>query len=371
MKPLFFPDYHQSILNVSNSILRHYGAKHDYPSLTEVDQVLKHNRRNVVLILIDAMGEAILNRYQSVAPNLIRDRVRTISSVFPPTTVAATTSVLTGLPPIRTGWLGWMQYVKEEKRNVVFYTNKDYYDEEHQLTYPVGLTIAPYTTLYEKIVAQSPDVKTKEIFPAFREPEHSTFAKECQTITLACQEPGRHFIYCYWDQLDTLLHETGPDSERVEAMMKELDQTYQTLIESLHEDTLTIVIADHGQVAVEPIELRNYPDIWELMLHEPSIESRATAFFIKPGCHQKFEEVFHQHFRHQYVLYPTEAVREMELFGEGPAHPRIADFLGDYLAVAIDHYYFKLHDRGFVMKGQHAGLLAEESLVPLIIHLKK
>ncbi|MDY0373465.1 MAG: alkaline phosphatase family protein [Candidatus Izemoplasmatales bacterium] len=371
MEPLFFPNYRESILNVSNSILHHYRAKTTYPTLKEVDQVLTDNIRNVVLIVIDAMGEAILDRYSKSAPAFMSDHVRTISSVFPPTTVAATTSVLSGLPPIRTGWLGWMQYVKEEKRNVVFYTNQDYYDETHAFTYPVGATIVPYTTLYEQIEKASPDVLTKEIFPAFREANHTTFSSQCDTIVKTCKEPGRHFIYCYWDKLDTLCHETGPVSDKVERMMKELDQTYQTLIQALPEESVVVVIADHGQVAVEPIALRDYPDLWDLFLHEPSIESRATAFFIKPGCHEQFETTFNQYFRDRYILYPSRVVREIELFGEGPAHPRIDEFLGDYLAIAIDHSYFKLHDRGFVMKGQHAGLLAEESLVPLIIHSKR
>jgi hypothetical protein len=45
--------------------------------------------------------------------------------------------------------------------------------------------------------------------------------------------------------------------------------------------------------------------------------------------------------------------------------------LGDYIAIATDHYILSAQNTGFVMKGQHAGLLAEEMLVPLIIYSKK
>jgi predicted AlkP superfamily pyrophosphatase or phosphodiesterase len=264
-----------------------------------------------------------------------------------------------------------MQYVTEESRSVVFYTNKDYYDDTHTFDYPVGSRIVPTTTIYEQIVKASPFVKTHEIFPAFREPQHNTFQAQCETIRKLTQESGEHFIYCYWDQLDTLLHETGPDSDRVATMMSELNQAYQALCDSLDKDTVVVTIADHGQVQVEPINLREYDDLWSMFRHEPSIESRATAFFIRPEYKTVFAEKFNQYFRDKYLLYPIDVVRKIELFGNGDPHPRITEFLGDFLAIAVDHYYFKLHDRGFVMKGQHAGLLAEESLVPLILHTKK
>ena len=44
----------------------------------------------------------------------IKNRIKSITSVFPPTTTAATTSMLSGLNPNEHGWLGWDLYFKKE-----------------------------------------------------------------------------------------------------------------------------------------------------------------------------------------------------------------------------------------------------------------
>lgn len=371
MEPIFFPDYKNSILNVTNSILHHYGAKTFHPTLPLLDQVLTRNYRNVVLILVDALGESILKKHPESGKTLANDVQSVISSVFPPTTVAATTSVLTGLSPLETGWIGWSQYVKEEDKTVVFFTNKDYYNESYTFNYPVAERFVLVENIYSLIQKSSPDVKTLEIFPAFREPHHDTFQKECETIVRETNEPGRHFIYSYWDKLDTNLHEFGPDDPAIDPILSAIDSGYAYLKNHISADSVIIVIADHGQVAVTPLPIRDYPDLWETFVHAPSVESRATAFFIIPGQESKFESLFRQYFGKHYVLYKTDDVLSMNLLGYGNPHPKLKEFLGDYMGIAIDHHYFKLNSDSFVMKGQHAGLLAEETLVPLIIYEKK
>jgi len=372
MKPILFPDYKNSILNLSNSLLYYYGCQPLYPTLPLLDEQLKqHEYRNVALILIDALGDALLAKHPDVSRHLAEDKIGTITSVFPPTTVAATTSVLTGLPPLVTGWIGWMQYVREEDRNVVFFTNKDYYDDTTEFAYRVAEKIVPIEQIYSRIEKQNPDVATKEIFPAFREPEHDSFAKEVDTLLATLKEPGRHFAYVYWDKLDYTMHEFGPDADETKMALQLVDSGYKNLKDNLPDDTLVILIADHGQVGVLPIEIRDYEDLWDTFAKMPSLESRATAFFIKPERKVEFERLFLEYFRDKYVLYRTEDALAMDLFGYGTKHPKTEEFLGDYLALAIDSYYFKLNQSTFTMKGQHAGLLAEETLIPLIIHSKK
>lgn len=371
MKPILFPDYKNSVLNVANSILKYYGCPVMHPSLITIDERLNRKFRNVILILVDALGDAILDKHPQESSHLKHDKVSTITSVFPPTTVAATTSVLTGLPPITTGWLGWMQYVKEEDKNVVFFTNKDYYNESTEFSYQVANKYVPIKQIYEIIEEHNPDVLTKEIFPAFRDPEHDSFLKEMQSVVKTCKEPGKHFVYAYWDKLDYTMHEVGPDAQETKDVLKLIDGGYLYLKENLPDNSIVFVIADHGQVAVSPIEIREYKDLWDTFSVAPSIESRATAFFIKPDRKTEFESLFLEYFRDKYVLYKSEDVLKMNLFGFGKKHPKIDEFIGDYLGIAIDNYYFKLNSGPFTMKGQHAGLLAEETVVPLIIFEKK
>ncbi|MGE0003117.1 MAG: alkaline phosphatase family protein [Candidatus Izemoplasmatales bacterium] len=370
MYPIVFPNYQNSIMNVTASILRHYGVKTEIVGNPLLDQFLKKKHRNIVYILVDALGANMLDQHDILSVQLNKDRIGNITSVFPPTTVAATTSVLTGRPPIETGWLGWCQYVREVDKSVIFFLNKDYYSEK-SFDENLSDVVAPVTKIYELIEEAKPSVKTTEIFPAFREPRHDTFQKQCESIVALCDEPGEHFMYCYWDKLDTLMHEGGLSSPDVKAMLAEIDKAYKFLVDHVADDTLIVLLADHGQVDVCPIELRRYPDLWETFRHEPSVESRAAAFFIQEEKKEKFVELFNKYFRQYFILLPREEVLQMNLFGYGVKHPRLDEFLGDYMAIAIDHYYFKMSTDSFFMKGQHAGLLEGEMMVPLIVHSKK
>ena len=60
-----------------------------------------------------------------------------------------------------------------------------------------------------------------------------------------------------------------------------------------------------------------------------------------------------------------------QLFGPGPMHRKIDDFLGDFLACATGDTIIRYHGRfertRQVFHGHHAGLCAEEMLVPLIL----
>jgi len=300
MKSLFYPDYKNTILNVSNSLLKYYGCETFAPSLPLLDNILANKEfRNIALVLVDAMGESTLQNHSEQAKNIASDKVATISSVFPPTTVAATTSVLTGKPPISTGWIGWMQYVRDIDRNVVFFKNKDYYDESAKIDIPVANTYVPVTEIYDIFKAKNPDLTTKEIFPAFREPEHDTFAKQLETLNTEFEKPGRHFAYVYWDQLDSVMHEFGPDSQEAADTLDAVDKGYSAIKEKLPSDSIVIMIADHGQIAVKPIKLYEYEKIWSLLEKKPSIESRAVTFWVKEGKKDDFEREFLSNFRNE------------------------------------------------------------------------
>jgi len=371
MKPLVFPDYSHSILNVTQSILKHYQVPTSWDSIALLDTELAKQYRNVVLVLVDAMGSFILNRIPAETNYLLRDKRADITSVYPSTTVSATTAVLTGKAPVETGWLGWAQYFEEKEKSIVLFTNEDYYDETCVFAPDYCEQLLPIRRIYSLIAEASADVRTHEIFPAFRVPENNSFEKLLVAVKKAIDLPGRNFVYAYWDKLDTLLHEMGPSSAEATEMIQAINDTYEAFIRQLPEDTLVITIADHGQLDVEPIHLKHYPDLQETFGHNPSLESRCSAFFIKPGMEKIFEERFKSHFRATHILYQSAEFLKLGLFGPGTPHPRIEEFIGDYIAVSIDNSYFMFDEFALSFKGHHAGLTADEMIVPLIIHSPK
>ena len=124
------PNYNKSILSVSSSILKHYGIKSNYKSLNELDIILKKNYKNVIFLILDCLGENIINKNLTDKDILKNNVITTVTSVFPPTTAAATTAFHSGLSPYESGWIGWMPYYKEYDRMIELFLGTDFYTGE-------------------------------------------------------------------------------------------------------------------------------------------------------------------------------------------------------------------------------------------------
>ena len=126
---IVYPNYKDSIMNVSNSILKSYGISNKYPSIELLDKELAKGFNHIVYILLDGLGANLINNLLTKNDSLNKYMRKEITSVFPPTTVAATDAVLSGVPPIVNGHLGWIQYFDKEDVNLVVFQNRDQYDD--------------------------------------------------------------------------------------------------------------------------------------------------------------------------------------------------------------------------------------------------
>lgn len=105
-------DYINTIVNLSNSILKRFGAPLFHNSIKEIDQILEGHKK-ICVLLFDGLGTYIQNKHLSKSSIIRKNFFLKLSSTYPPTTVAATTGLLSGRFPIETGWLGWGVYIKE------------------------------------------------------------------------------------------------------------------------------------------------------------------------------------------------------------------------------------------------------------------
>ena len=98
---IVLPDYENSILNLINSILQYYHVETKYNGIDILDLKLEKKYKNIVLIILDGMGENILN---TISPNgfFKKHQERKITSVYPSTTTAAMTTYYSAKPPIET-----------------------------------------------------------------------------------------------------------------------------------------------------------------------------------------------------------------------------------------------------------------------------
>jgi predicted AlkP superfamily pyrophosphatase or phosphodiesterase len=119
---IIFPNYEHSVLNLINTILNYYKVNTKYNSLLELEKTLQKGYKNVVLVILDGMGEHIL---KNISPDnfFYKNHKDVITSVCPSTTTAAMTTYYSGKPPIETAWIAMSQYFKEYGRAVEMLRN--------------------------------------------------------------------------------------------------------------------------------------------------------------------------------------------------------------------------------------------------------
>ena len=57
------PDYNNCLVNLANSVLKKFGAETTANTLNTADEYLNGNYRNVVLLLLDAMGTSVVEKH--------------------------------------------------------------------------------------------------------------------------------------------------------------------------------------------------------------------------------------------------------------------------------------------------------------------
>jgi predicted AlkP superfamily pyrophosphatase or phosphodiesterase len=368
---LLYPDYKRCLVNLSNSILKHFEADYYHSSLEEIDNILNsYNYKNVVLILNDGLGSSILDKHLSKGSFLIKHKLTDITSVFPATTTASTTSVTSGLTPIEHGWLGWYLYIKDIDKTIVTYLNTLKDTEIKAADYNIAKTLMPYKSIFTNINEKD---KYKAYGVSPYEDINYEFSKPddmYEKIANLCRLEGKKFIYCYYNEPDNLMHDLGVNHSLVTSKIEYINNKIETMCSNL-EDTLVIVTADHGLIDAEYIYLNEYPTIYDTLLRETSIEPRSTTFFIKEDKKDIFVSEFNKHFSEHFILLTKEEVINKELFGFGIENIRFKDCLGDFLAIAISNK--SLVDKVPLnpLKGMHAGITIDEVLVPLIVIEKR
>ena len=359
-----YPDYNNCITNLACSILKEFGVeKESKQGLVACEEIFREQYKNVVVLLLDGMGTSIIEKNLSKDGFFAKHLITTYSSVFPPTTVAATTSIDSGKEPVEHSWLGWECYYKEIDKNVTVFLNTEAGTQEAAADFPVAYTYCGYESVVQQIIEKGG--KAYYATP-FVEPYPDNFEAICDRVENLCQKEGKKYIYAYWNEPDFTMHKKGCHHEESVRLLQNLEKRVEKLCENL-QDTLVIVTADHGHIDAESVAIEEYPEIMECLVRLPSIEPRALSLFVKEGLEKQFETVFHQAFGEKFLLLTKEQVKEKKLFGLGVEHPQFDSMLGDYLAVAIDNLaIFNTREEKEKFIGVHAGLTEEEMNIPLI-----
>lgn len=365
------PDYRRSIVNLTSSLLKHFDLETYHPSLSALDEVLKRDYKHILLVVLDGMGENILDAHLKQEDLLKQARKSTLTSVFPATTTAATTSLMSGKTPYEHGFLGWNQFFKNEDIHYEIFMGTDFYDKDKEIPKDFHKKHFEYKSALESIKEKHPSLCVKAFQPTpVDEKGHETFKEGVDRYLSMQRDAPRSFAYLYSQAPDLHAHEYGTESIEVNRGMRTLNNELTRLRHTMDDDTLVVVTADHGLIDIVEIPLFEFHDLTSTFEHLPANEPRMTNFFIKDTHREHFINFFNEHFSKYFNLYTKNELLSKKLLGHGEKHPHVDECLGDFIAVAKSKYMFKLSDDKS-HKAHHAGITDAEMRVPLIFFDKE
>jgi predicted AlkP superfamily pyrophosphatase or phosphodiesterase len=351
-----------TIVNFSNSILKHFDLEIFHDSIPEIDKILE-NHKKVVVLLYDGFGKNIIEEHLKPNSFIRTHSIHTMNATYPPTTVASTNGLLSGRFPIETGWIGWAQYFKDVNLVVEVFPNRNQRTLEEIPGANIMKQYCPYKTIVEMINAKEKRVIAYDLkeYP-IDEKGYKNIKEGADVVESILQKHDKCLIYSYYTKPDKDIHDFGVQGHPVHKDAKTIDKTVKRLVKR-NPDTLFLVIADHGLIDVEYLDLSEHQDLYELLTRPLSLEKRTITFFIKEGAKMQFEELFDKYYGQYFDLITKEEALKNKIFGDGSAGDHSLEFIGDYIAIAFDKYclYCSKDVNQFTeLKGHHAGFTKEE-----------
>ncbi len=364
MNRILFPDYENCGMNVVASALNYFGVEDSHARHPAVEKLLETKKyKNIVLMLFDGMGMDLLEHALPENSFLRSHLLCEMSAAYPSTTACATTSIGTAMPPLEHSWLGWDLYFKEIEKTVAVLINIDEETGEPAASYRVGDRYAPLDTVYHRL--NEAGAAGDEI-SAFGTVKVDSLTAMREAVLNLCADEKRRYLYCYWNDPDHTMHSKGCCSPEVFEIVKQLDAFSEQLATAAGEDTLILITADHGLIDAEWLYTEDHPEIENMLLHMPSVEPRAAAFYVKPEYMEAFPDAFRAAFGDEFILLTADEFIRQGYLGTGKEHPKVRDFTGDYMALATGRKCIGAKRREHELIGMHAGLTGMEMRVPLI-----
>jgi hypothetical protein len=362
----------------------------------QIVERLDKRYRNIVLILVDALGYDHLQRLMAQGyaefwrENLPLASLFPLTSISPSTTATALTTLWTGTEPSKHGYIGYEMWLKEYSMtiNSILHCPTSFISDngglqragfipEEFLGLPTlgelfnraGIeshAFLPYTIGNSGLSRMHMQQTNLHGYVA----ESDLWADLRDLLNLHCGNP--RFLYVYWPTLDTLIHRYGPDDMRIAAHFAEFSRTLAEnflsgLDQSACESTLLLLTADHGAVATPPDEkynLNTHPELFHMLRMLPTCESRLPFLFLKPGTEAAVRAYFAQAWPGEFTLITGEEALSAQLFGQRPENPALNDRIGDLVALPHNNAYLWWPNHINMMQGRHGGLSRLEMLIP-------
>ncbi len=361
--------------------------------------------RKIVLIIIDAFGFSAWERAQKKVKALDRitggARVTPISALFPSTTAAAITTLNTGVLPSRHALFEWFLYLKEYGeiiQSLPFSTigKNSYQDDLAAKGFSPENLINRSETTFQKL--NSAGVPSFTFVPksyinssynriaqvgsrpyAFR-----TLAEGLVNLkNLLKTTQVKSYFNFYWDKVDSISHQYGPDSDQSAAEAASFWQTFDYVFSDYKKDpeTLFIFSADHGQIKTNPGEAiylnREVPRIDRCLKVTPAGKPiystgycRDVFLHVREDKLQYLLDLLQRILQGKALVIRTKTALAEGLFGPPPYSLTFLNRLGNllilpYAGQTVWWYEKDVMEVKFI--GSHGGLSPEEMISVLAV----
>lgn len=338
--------------------------------------------RKIVLMLLDGLGDQYLCA-QGKGSKLHAARVGSLTSVFPSTTAAAITSLMTGLAPSAHGLNGW---TSRGHGNVGLFEPLPmcYCASGKPIRNPFRLRrLFPYATLYERLSCPAIVLSPTYLVDTDYGKRHSRGAAVGGYDSLddlpallgsALERIAQGgLIYVYVPHFDAKAHDEGMDSPRLLEVFERLDRCFAAVVEQVASaGGQLLATADHGLIDApeeDMICLGSVPELAEMLAMPLWGERRAAFCAVRPGCREAFAEALETSWPKRLEILACDEVLARGLLGPGVAHRDLAIRVGDFLLLprmagtVVDA---ARPDQVHLMRAVHGGLSAAEMDVPLL-----
>jgi predicted AlkP superfamily pyrophosphatase or phosphodiesterase len=327
-----------------------------------------------VVLLVDGMGQRLLERHRDLAPYLssLLDDSPPGTAGVPSTTATSLTSLGTALPPGTHGLVGFTSRVPATGKLL----NALFWDKSID---PVQWQ--PHDTAFSRLSAAGVrvDVVNKREFDrsgltvaAHRGAGYIGADKVGERIAAAVGGSAHRpsLTYLYDSDLDWTGHRYGVDSPQWRQQLTTVDAQAQQLREALPDEVRVVVVADHGMVdstAVDRIDVDRFPELREGLALLGG-EARFRHLYAEPGAVDDLAGTWADLLGDRATVLTRAAAVARGWFGA--VTEDVLPRLGDVLVAGHDNFgVFSSRDFGYETSliGLHGSLTADEMLIPLLV----
>lgn len=403
-QPVVMPRYDATCFSHLPALIHSAITGEESPLLVQAG--LQGPFRKVITIFADAFGWRFFSRYADGYPALRRfldqGSVVRLTSQFPSTTAAHVTTMFTGEEVGQHGVYEWNYY--EPSLDMVItpllFTYAGSRESEKLWEFnPAPERMFPPPRMLMDFEAQG----VKSYVFLNRLFAHSTFStvmtRGAEVIPFATlpqaltilrymllETSGPALFHLYYEALDAIAHEHGPESPHLEA---EID-TFLTVLERQFfarvkgdEGTLVLLFADHGVMKVSPettMYVNRHPLFERLRpllrtnargdVLAPAGSPRDMFFYVREGAEEEARDLLARITEGRADVVLTRDLIEQGAFGNLPLSGRFTQRVGN--VVVLPHptesvWWYEKDRFEQKQRGHHGGLSPEEMEIPLLM----